>query len=83
MGLLDVVLGHRSMQEVRVSNFRACAAASSGTTLVDEANGHLTVRVHSETAVSDDLTRLLNASHVSITELRTEAGDAYLTVAVT
>lgn len=83
MGLLDVVLGHGSMRDVRVSNFRACVAESPGTALVDETNGRLTVRVHPETTVSDDLTRLLDASHVSITELRTEDGAAYLTVDVT
>lgn len=75
VGVLDTLLGRQSMTGLRVENFRDCVENSAGTTIVDEDGaGRLTVRVHSETSVSDELIRLLNSSQVSLRGLSTGSG---------
>jgi hypothetical protein len=70
------------MNEVRVSNFTSCVAESPGLELVDDASDTHTIRIHPETTASDDFIRHLNSSRVSIRDLNTDDGSAYLVVDV-
>lgn len=80
------VLPWGSVERVRVRNFERCVEESPGVRLIDERRTgggvELTVRLAPDSAMSDDLVRLLNTGHVVVTGLSTEREAAYLTVRI-
>lgn len=87
MGLIDKLLDRFPLDKMRVQRFKRYVEESPGTQLIDERHGQdsveLTLQLASAATLSDDLVRLLNTSHVTITDLTTENGRAYLTVRLT
>jgi hypothetical protein len=83
MGFLELVFGDQSLQDVRANNVRQCVAESEGLSLADGVGDEtLTVKIDSEARKSEEFTRMLNSSRVSIVDLYPRDGAAYLVISV-